>query len=145
MPFVEVELTDEEKAALGMQYVKFTAIGQTLLGKVMSTRPSTGTYAKPGDLDFVIRTKNAEGAIVDMLLTPGGDLGPKFKKAKVAAGFKLMIEYVGDRDVGKEQPMKVFKLKVDASGAGAAPAAPAPASAPKPAPAPAPATDDIDF
>lgn len=148
MAFVDVELTDEEKAALGMKYVKFNAIGDKFLGKVTGTRQSTGSYAKPGDLDFVVKTKNTEGAVVEMLLTPGGDLGPKFRKAGVRAGFKLRIEYIADRDVGKESPMKVFKLQVDASeavAAGAAPAAAPAAAKPAPKPAPAPTEDDIDF
>ncbi len=147
MAFKDVELTDEEKAQLGMHYVKFNAIGDKFLGKVIGTRQSVGKFAKPGDIDYVVKTKNAEGAVVEMLLTPGGDLAPKFKKANVRAGFKLRIEYVSDRDVNKESPMKVFKLQVDDSEAGAATAAPAPAAAAaKPAPAPAPAAeDDIDY
>lgn len=145
MAFREVELTEEERAAMSGAYFKFNAIGDRIVGRFISTRPSTGTFAKPGQLDYTIRHKNAEtGAIEDVTLTPPADLAAKLKKAQLKPGWKVSITYSSDVDVGKESPMKVFKLLVDDSDAPAAakPAAP-PAPAPKPKPAPAP--DDIDF
>lgn len=142
MAFREVDLTEEERAAMQGAYFKFNAIGDRLMGRFLSTRPSTGTYAKPGQLDYVFRHKNAEtGAIEDVTLTPPADLVAKLKKAGLKPGWKVSITYASDLDVGKESPMKIFKLLVDDSPAAApAPAAPAPKPAPKPAPA-----DDIDF
>ena len=111
MAFVDVELTEEEKAALGRNYVKFSAIGDKFFGLVLSTQKAGGTYAKPNDLDYVVKTKNAAGEVVEMLLSPNGDLAPKFKKANVRKGSKIKLEYVADRDVGKESPMKVTRRR----------------------------------
>ncbi len=141
MAFREVELTEEERAAMSGAYFKFSAIGDRLVGRFISTRPSTGTYSKPGQLDYIIRHKNAEGAIEDVTLTPPADLAAKLKKAQLKPGWKVSITYASDHDVGKESPMKVFKLLVDDSDPPKA-ATPAPAPAPKPK---APAPDDIDF
>lgn len=142
MAFREVDLTEEERAALSGSFFKFNAIGDRLAGKFLSTRPSTGTYAKPGQLDYTFRHKNAEGVIEDVTLTPPADLAAKLKKAALQPGWKVSITYTSDLPTGKESPMKVFKLLVDDSPA-AAPAAAAPP--PKPQPKPAPSPDDIDF
>lgn len=143
MAFREVDLTEEERAALSGTFFKFNAIGDRLLGRFIGTRPSTGTYAKPGQLDYTFRHKNAEGVVEDVTLTPPADLALKLKKAALQPGWKVSITYASEVDTGKESKMKVFKLLVDDSdGAAAAPKAAPPPPAPKPK---APAADDIDF
>lgn len=129
MAFEEVTLTDEEKAAMSATFVKFEAIGDQLAGVFVSTRPATGQYAKPGQLEYVFRRKDATtGEIAEVALNPPTDAAQKLKKAALKPGNKVIVKYVSDQDVGKESPMKIFKVLVDRAAA----AAPAPKPAPKP-------------
>ena len=135
MAFEEVTLSEEERAALGSTFFKFSAIGESLAGIFVSKRPSTGQYAK-GD-DYVFRVKDkATGAIGEVVLSPPTDLAQKLKKADPKPGNKMIMTYTGDLDVQKASPMKQFKLLIDRS------ASAVPAAAPKPAPKP---EDDINF
>lgn len=130
MAYKEIELTEEERAAAGAKFFKFGAIGDKLVGRFIRTQPTTGTYAKAGQLDYVFRTKAG-----DVSLSPPADAALKLKKANLKPGNAVMISYERDQDVGKESLMKVFRVLVDDS----------PAVAKKPEPAPPPVPDDIDF
>lgn len=141
MAFKEVELTEEERASAGAKFFKFEAIGAKLTGRFVRTQPQTGQYAKAGAVDYVFRTKEPSGAIVEVVLNPPADLSLKLKKAALTPGRAVAMTYERDLDVGKESPMKIIKLLVDDT-----PMKPAPAAAPPKAPPPAPAPeDDIDF
>lgn len=138
MAFEEVTLTEEEKAAMSATFVKFEAIGDQLGGVFVATRPATGQYAKAGQLEYVFKRKDATtGEISEVILNPPFDAAVKLKKAALKPGNKVIVKYVSDQDVGKESPMKIFKVMVDRAAA-------APAPAPKPAPKPE-NLDDIAF
>lgn len=148
MAFKEVELTEEERAALSGTFFKFNAIGDRLAGIYVGKRPTTGIGANSGKEDYTFKTKNAEGAIEQQTLTPPTSLAQQLKKAErdglLVAGRKVVIQFVSEVDVGKESPMKQFKLLVDDGAASPANAGTKPA-APKPAPKPAPVPDDFDI
>jgi hypothetical protein len=137
MAFKEIELTEEEKAALGSDFYKFTAIGQKLVGKFVRTQAQSGQFAKAHLIDYVFKMKNEAGAVVEAVLNPPTDLGQKLKKAALKPGHAVMITYASDLDVGKESPMKIFKVLVDDS--------PAAGAAAKPPPPPPPSDDDLNF
>lgn len=148
MAFKEVELTEEEKQAMtsGGSFFKFNAIGDRIAGVFLRTQPRTGQYAKTGQLTYVFKAKNAEGQVVELLCDPPTDAAARLKKAqelkdgdalKLVPGKKMILTYVSNQDVGKESPMKIFKLQVDD--------APPSSTAAAPKPPPKPAEDDIDF
>jgi hypothetical protein len=139
MAFEEVTLTEEEKAALSATFVKFEAIGDQFGGVFVSSRSATGQYAKPGQIEYIFRRKDpTSGEISEVLFNPPTDAAQKLKKAALKPGNRVAVKYVSDQDVGKESPMKIFKVMVDRATAAA------PAPAPKPA-LKAENLDDIQF
>lgn len=140
MAMEEITLTPEEQAAANTTFFKWTkGIGEKFSGRFIRTQEQTGTYAKKGRLDYVFKYKDEAGAVREGVLT-GVDLEMKLKKANLKPGIsRVAITHVEDRDIQKDNPMKVFKVLVDHSPAAGAAAAPAPK------PPPPPAADDIDY
>ena len=142
MAWKDVELTEEEQQGSGARkFYKFAAIGDKMAGRFVKTQPSTGTYAKPGQLDYVFRVKSAEtGAIEEVLVTPPFDAALRLEKATKAnmmpVGAAVLLTFVSTRNVGKEHDQKIFSLKVDPT--------PGP-SAPKPPPPKVSGDDDMPF
>jgi len=138
MAFEPVELTEEEKAALGAKFVKFDAIGDKFVGRFVKTQPATGKYARPGDLGYVFRAKDTTGAVTESILEPNAGLAAQLKKAALQPNYAVRITFSGEQDTGKESPLKLFKVEVDrVLPAGKAATPPPP---PKPA-----ASEDIDY
>lgn len=151
MAFEDVELTAEEKAALTQSFISLDSIGQVFTGRLVRTQPQTGQYAKKNAVDYVFKYKNpaeglpghraelAVGAVVEGTLKSQADINQKLGKAKPEAGHVIRVQYLSDLDIGKENPMKIYKVQIDRSppkaGATAAP----------PPPPPPPAADDVDF
>ncbi len=146
MAYEEVTLTEEEKAAAQQTFFKWTkGIGEKFAGRFVKTQEQTGAFAKKGRLDYVfkfvqVNDETGEKATVEGTLSGGIDLTMKLDKAKLKVGEKVLVEHVEDKEIGKDNPMKIFKVLVDRSTA--APAKPKPAPAPVPVADPA---DDIDF
>lgn len=138
MAFRDVELTEEERAALGAKFKKFDAIGDRVGGLFVKREERNGRYGK--ETVYTIRTKNEAGVIEDISISSGGnsDAVLKLEKAGLKQGNKVIVAFTGTRDVGKQHPMKLFKVQVDDSVTPLPPL-----SAPKPA-SPKP-TDDIPF
>lgn len=139
MAFEEVQLTEEEKAALSARFVKFEAVGDRFIGRYLKTQPATGKFSKAGDLDYVFKFKDTDGQVKEAILTPNQGLAAQLKKAQLAANYACRITYSGDLDTGKENPVRLFKLEVDRvlpQGK---------AATPPPPPPPKPASDDIDY
>lgn len=138
MAFKEVELTEEEKAAMSQSFFKFENIGDKLAGRFVKTVPASGKFAKPNQVDYVFKIKNTEGVVVETTMGGNADAAMKLKKAiekgDLKPGYAVLITYIADLDVGKENPMKQFKVLVDDT--------PPKNAAPPPPPQPA---DDIDF
>ena len=130
MAFKEVELSAEEQASSGQTFFKFSAIGDRMAGVFISSKVVAGKFGEKRE--YLFRTR--EGNVA---LTPPTDAARKLEKANLKPGWKVIVTYTGDRDVGKEQPMKQFKVLVDTE-IGAPVAAPAPVVA-------APAVDDLPF
>lgn len=124
MAFEDVELTEEERAAATLPYWKANAIGDKFLGLFLGTTESTGNYGKQTNYKF--RWRNPQGVVGEMLFTPPADAALKLRKANLQPGNRVRVEFVSTRDIGKESPMKVFKIQVDRSPPAAAPAAPPP-------------------
>jgi len=134
MAFREVELSEEERAAMSQKFFKFNAIGDRLAGVFVSSRMASGKFGE--QREYLFRTKDGQVA-----LTPPTDAAKKLEKIGLKPGWKVLITYDQDIDVGKEKPMKHFKVLFEESIAPPAAPAPAPAAAPK---APAGA-EDIPF
>lgn len=138
MAFREVELSDEERAAAGARFKKFEAIGDRIAGLFVKQEERDGRFGR--ETVYTFRTKSEAGLIEDVSLSSGGhtDADMKLKKAALKQGNKVIVAFTGTRDVGKTNPMKLFKVQVDDSVTPLPPlAAPKPAN-PKPA-------DDIPF
>lgn len=127
MAFEEVTLTDEEKAAMSATFIKFEAIGDQFAGVFVSTRPATGQYAKPGQLEYVFKQKNAEtGEIAEVAMNPPIDAAMKLKKAALKPGNRVIVKFTGEVETGRDKPMKIFLVKVDRSTTTVPAAKPAP-------------------
>lgn len=137
MAFKEVELSDAEKAALGGKFKKFEAIGDRLAGVFVRQEDRQGKFGP--ETVFVFRCKNESGVIEEVSLSSGGhtDAAVKLRKAALKPGNKVMISYASALDVGKQHPMKLFKVLVDTE---TTTASTMPAPAPKPV-----VPDDVDF
>lgn len=133
MAFREVELTEEERAAMGTRYKKFEAIGDRIAGLFVSVQDRQGKFGP--ETVYTFRTKNEQGQVEDIALSSGGntDAAIKLSKAGLKPGNKVIVAFTGTRDVGKTSPMKLFKVQVDdsvtplPSVSAAKPAAPKPA------------------
>lgn len=124
MAFVDVEIPEPEAGS----FFKFIAIGDRFIGRYLGCamgqagefegraipakmRYNFNTAEGPQSIDpHTHLAKGLEKAIADGLLKPG---------------VKVLITYHADKDVGKQSPMKLYKLAIDSS--------PAPAGAAKPA------------
>lgn len=127
-----VEIPDEPYTP--RSFFKFVAVGDKFAGRYVSQSENANGYGT----DYVF--KGVDGEFV---VTAKGALKAKFDKAGLKPGYKVITTYVGTQDVGKESPMRLFKVLVDATP-GAAPAAkPAAPKPPPPPPAP-PAGDEFD-
>lgn len=137
MAFKKIELTEEEQAAGNTNFHKFDQPGDKFSGVFVSVSEEDGKYGKRKNYKF--KTRNAEGAIIEAVITPPTDLDRKMRKVQWKPGYRVKITYTHNQDIGKESPMKVFDLEVDD-----APPAPK-AAAPKPLPPPPPpAADELD-
>lgn len=143
MAFEEVVITEEDRKASSGSFYKFAKVGDRLVGRLVGTKPSTGQYAKPGQLDYTLKAR-INGAITEVTISPSFDLQVRLRKASespggLKPGHLLEIVYAADVDTGQASPMKQFKLSVDRS--------PPKSAAPTPPPPPPPAAggDDIDF
>lgn len=143
MAFEEVVITEEDRKASSGSFYKFAKVGDRLVGRLVGTKPSTGQYAKPGQLDYTLKAR-INGAITEVTISPSFDLQVRLRKASespggLKPGHLLEIVYDADVDTGQASPMKQFKLSVDRS--------PPKSAAPTPPPPPPPAAggDDIDF
>lgn len=163
MAFRKVEVSEEERKAMGQSFISLDNIGDRFTGRLVKTQPQTGPYAKPDRVDYVFKYANpppnapghrpelAVKAVAEGILKSYGDVAMKLKKANVRPGWIVRVTKTGDLDIGKDNPMPTFDVEIDdtpphsAQGQAAAPA-PAPKPAPKPPPPPAAEpTDDIPF
>lgn len=144
MAYKEVELSEEEMKSAGAAYVQFKAIGDKLIGRFLGTQPTTGKYAKAGENDYRFKTVNEKKEVVEVLLTPATNCRMKLEKAEkngeLRIGSKVLISFDSEQDIGKQSPLKIFKVAIDNSPPPAGAVAPKP-----PPPPPPPAADDIDF
>lgn len=139
MAYKNVEIPDEAPG----EYVKFNAIGDKLEGFFASSGPAAGKFGE-GKTDYRFITR--EGVKV---LTPPTHLATGLKVAALKPGCKVRITYSGNKEIGKESPMKLFTLQVDDEAATiaaglklVAKAGSAPPPAPKAPPPPPPPADD---
>lgn len=144
MAFEEVVITEEDRKAASGSFFKFAKVGDRLVGRYVSSKPSSGQYAKPGQLDYTFKAR-VNGAITEVTISPSFDLAIRLKKASespggLKPGHLVEIVYTGDVDTGQASPMKQFKLSVDRSPPKSATPTP-----PPPPPPPAAGGDDIDF
>jgi hypothetical protein len=135
MAFREIELTEEERAALGAKFFKFDAIGDRLVGRFLRSEERDGKFGRETLYHF--KRKTEAGQIEEVALSSGGnsDAIQKLRKAAIKPGVAVMVTFTATLDVGKANPMKMFKVLVDDS----------PAATPTPAPKPKPADDDLNF
>lgn len=136
MAFKKIELTEEEQAASNANFHKFDQPGDKFSGVFLSVTEEDGKYGKRKNYKF--RTRNAEGAIVEEVITPPTDLDRKMNKVQWKPGYRVQITYTHNQDTGKATPMKIFDFLVD--DAPAAKAAPKP----PPPPPPPPGADELD-
>jgi hypothetical protein len=139
----KVTLTKEEEDALqGGNFFKFTAIGQTLIGRYLRPVKQTGTYAKADRSDYVFKTVDAETKQPIEVVVNGSKLLDALMKKTIAEGLKpgnaVWLKLVENIDIGKENPMQRFELEWDD-------APPKQAAPPPPPPPAASAADDIPF
>ena len=88
--------------------------------------------------DYHFLQRNREEGI----LTAKGQLAHVLKKAQLVKGEKVTIRFADEKDVGKESPMRVFKVRVE-DGPKALSTTQKPATKPAPKPAqPATSADD---
>jgi hypothetical protein len=138
MGWQTVELTEEEKQSGSGEYYKFKSIGEKLLAVFVSSSPSSGQYAKPGDVDYTLKTRGADGKVKEVKFTPRHNLAKQMAKAQLKPGYRVLITYTEDVDVGKESPMRVYSFQFDASPQAAKPP-------PPPPPSREPGDDDLPF
>jgi hypothetical protein len=127
--FREIELTEEERGALGAKFVKFDAIGDRLAGRFLRSEERDGKFGRETLYHF--KRKTEAGQLEEVVLSSGGnsDAVQKLRKAGIKPGAAVLITFTATIDVGKAHPMKLFKVLVDDS----------PAAKPKPA------DDDLNF
>lgn len=106
MAFVEVE--EDEYVPKG-QFLKmrevFGKIGDKFTGIFVGASESKGQY---GGTDYNFKTDKGVAC-----LTIKGALHAQLQKAQLKGGECVGIQYKADKDIGKESPMKQFKLMVD--------------------------------
>lgn len=148
MAFKPVELTEEERKALGGKFWKPKAIGDKLLGFFVEYRRREHDFGDghgPKTLHSYT-FQNKEGEITH---DANPDLHAKLQKAMkpVSAGgmglepgkrHACAMTYTHDVDTGQASKMKGFRLEVDTEFGKSA-------ASPKPPPPPPPADDDIPF
>ncbi len=111
------------------EFFKFNAIGDKFVGLYVSQKE--GKYG----MDFTFKNRKGE-----FVVTAKGGLKAHFDKAALKPGYLVRCTFTATKDIGKESPMRLFKVEVDdAPTVSAAAAAPAP----KPA-APPPAADPFE-
>lgn len=124
------------------EFFKFTAIGDKLAGYFAEAYENEGQYGTNHNYKFVTK----QGV---MIFTAKSRALQLLTAADLKPGYKVILTYTANRDVGKESPLKLFKLQVDdeiteqaiAAIKGKAQAAPAKAAA-KPAAKPEPKEED---
>lgn len=110
MAFKEVVI-EEQSSGSKAPFFKFNAIGDRLLGVFLNEQPGSGQYGE-GKTWYVFKTK--EGNVT---LDAPANCAQALRKAKneglLQPGRKVMITYTADKDIGKSNPMKLFKVLVD--------------------------------
>lgn len=107
------EVVEAEKVPFLKLKEIFQTVGDKFLGVYISD--SEGQYGP----EFVFNTN-----IGKVSFTASGQLKSKLLKAKqegLAEGHAVAIQFTGSRDVGKESPMREFKVLVDDSHGNKAP------------------------
>jgi hypothetical protein len=120
------------------QFKKFNAIGDKLAGFYVSKQEAPGKFGP--ETHWTFRSKDGE----DFIPANSYDLNQRLNKA-LESGLKpgnpVIMEFASTRDIGKENPMKIFKVTFDPDIV----RMPSPKAAPKAAPPPPPPAEDIPF
>ncbi len=137
MAYQEVTIPDEELGGSNAEFFKFNAIGDSLAGLYVKTVASTGTYAKPGQLDYIFYTKRDDGSVAESRFTPpyaaAKMLGKAAADGLLIPGAAVILKWVRNKPIdGREQPMKIFELKVDHKPKLSGPVVPTPRVKPAP-------------
>jgi hypothetical protein len=132
MAMKKIELSEEERKAMGQSFISLDAIGQRFKGRVSDIKPQSGQFARAGQFDYVFRYANpAEGqpghradqplkAVCEATLKSYTDVSAKLRKANVQKGWIVQVTYVSDLSTGRDNPMKIFEVEIDDSPAPAA-------------------------
>ena len=132
------EVVIDETQPSNVEYFKFTSIGEKLAGYFLRTEPTTGTYAKEGQLNYIFRAKKRDGEVGDISLTPptmaARGLEQAAKEGLLKPGAMVVLEFHKELAPTKAgySPTKLFKLKIDPNPGKPPPPVAAPASAPDP-------------
>lgn len=157
MAFRDVSANPEEMGE-GAEYPKFNALGDKVAGLFIETYEQDDQF-NPGKkrLNYKFKGRKADGTPGTLIITPTAHLARSLDGAQLKRGDKVIMELIAEKDVGKDSPMKIFKVLVEDGKPGAAPAAQAkpvarPAAQPQRQAAPAaqrqppkPAADPFDF
>lgn len=121
-----VEVGQKEAESSPHQFMRFKSIGDSFSGKLLRILENqTGTYG--AETHYIFQTKAADGQLVEVAVNPNPDLRKRY--SVLAIGDFARTTKVGEKNIGKESPMNVFKVE---KWTGPLPQAAAPTPAPKP-------------
>lgn len=149
MAFEEVTVPDDFEE--GAEFARFNAIGDRIAGRFLETVETDDSF-KPGQkrVNYKFKGRKADGSVGTIIVTPSWHLKKLLAAANLKSGDAVIMTKTGERDIGKENPMPQFSLKVERAGAAKPPAKAAAQpqrQAPKAPPPPKqpPPADEFDF
>ena len=140
MAFIDVEV---EESGGERTYPKFNAIGDRVAGYYVGKSVNTRGNFGPKD-EYTFRDK----AGVDQTIEPPVDLARRIEKAielGMKPGCPAISEFKSTRDIGKDNPMKVFTFKFDPEARQLPKPKARPAAQPSRSQPPPPGFDDSDI
>lgn len=95
-----------DPAELMAKFVNLKNVGETLKGIFMSLAESTGQF---GGTNYTFNTSK-DGVVT---ITAKTMLLKHLQRADPKPGYGVIIKLSGEKDIGKESPLKLFEVQVD--------------------------------
>jgi hypothetical protein len=90
-------------------FKKFLAIGDKMAGFFVKTQMGTGQYQKP---QLVLRTKEGVDQVADMPYNLEQGIKQALSEG-LKQGHPVMVDFTGTKDIGQQNPMKLFRVRFD--------------------------------
>lgn len=86
----------------------FATVGDIFTGLYQSDEPASDpTFGQ----NYTFKLKTGELGIMSIQ----GQLHQQLQKAKLQAGEKVSIKFIDEKDIGKANPMRLFKVRVESA------------------------------